>query len=63
VESKVEDLILLGVRVRRSFYKVVREYMKRNGYATISDFLRDAIREKIKREAPQLFELLSKGER
>jgi len=56
----VEDVILIGTRVSRSLYKVIREFMKRNGYVTMSDFLRDAIREKIRREAPQLFEMLSK---
>ena len=56
----MEDVILIGTRVSRSLYKVIREFMKRNGYVTMSDFLRDAIREKIRREAPQLFEMLSK---
>jgi Arc/MetJ-type ribon-helix-helix transcriptional regulator len=40
-------------------YNLVREYLELNAYTTISDFIRNAIREKIERDAPHLYGRLS----
>jgi len=49
IESK-----LIAVRVTLPFLKVIDEYLKFCAYVTPSDFFRDALREKIRKDAPQL---------
>jgi Arc/MetJ-type ribon-helix-helix transcriptional regulator len=61
MKVKDEELEVLSVRVPKSLYKIIIKYLKLDTHATLSDFLRDAIREKIKREAPWLYMEAMKG--
>ena len=55
------ELVLVSARVPRTLFKAIEEVLRSKGYATLSDFLRSAIREKIEREAPSLLELKRKS--
>jgi Arc/MetJ-type ribon-helix-helix transcriptional regulator len=53
--SKEDELEVVSVRVSRSLYRLMMKYIEVDTHATLSDFLRDAIREKLKRDAPWLY--------
>jgi Arc/MetJ-type ribon-helix-helix transcriptional regulator len=57
-EKEIENQAVVSVRITRRLHDLLAEYMKRDAYITESDFLRDAIREKIKRDAPHLYKRL-----
>lgn len=49
---------VLATRVTDPLAKVIEEYLRRDAHVSPADFLRDAIREKIKRDAPELYKQL-----
>ena len=46
---------VIATRVTVPLAKVIEEYLKRDAHVSPADFFRDAIREKLKRDAPALF--------
>ena len=57
-----EETTVIGVRVPKSLSVLVNKYIAMDTHLNPSDFMRDAIREKIKRDAPVLYrKLLKRG--
>jgi Arc/MetJ-type ribon-helix-helix transcriptional regulator len=50
----------ITVRVPRNLKDLVRQFVAKDTHINESDFVRDAVREKILREAPELFKRLFK---
>ena len=50
-----EKLVQLNVRVPRNLKNLMKEYVAMDAHKDISELTRDALREKIKRDAPQLY--------
>lgn len=57
-ESKV-----VATRVTPQLAELIREICRRNAHVNPADFIRDAIREKIQRDAPELYRELFKIEK
>jgi len=51
----------VATRVTMPLARIIKNYLERDCHVTPADFLRDAIREKIRRDAPDLYENLFKG--
>jgi len=49
-------LRVVSTRITEPLMKAIEEYLSRDSHVTLADFFRDAIREKLKRDAPQLFQ-------
>ena len=49
-------LKVIATRVTEPLWRVIQEYLSMDAHVTPADFLRDAIREKLKRDAPQLYQ-------
>ena len=52
---EAEKLIQLNVRIPRTLKELMKEYIELDAHKDISEFTRDALREKIQRDAPNLF--------
>ena len=52
---KVEKLVQLNVRIPRTLKKLMKEYIELDAHKDISELTRDALREKIQRDAPNLY--------
>ena len=50
-----EKLVQLNVRVPRTLKELMKEYIELDAHKDISEFTRDALREKIRRDAPDLY--------
>jgi Arc/MetJ-type ribon-helix-helix transcriptional regulator len=62
-EESEEELLVITVKVTKSLHEMIKRFLRLDAHVTLSDFVRDAIREKIKRDAPWLYEeMLRKGE-
>lgn len=63
---KNPKLVVVSTRITQPFAKILEEYMLRNAHASPADLLRDALREKIKNDTPDLYQKLyaprNKGE-
>lgn len=46
----------VNVRITPTLKKIIEKYIDQDTYINISDFARDALREKIKRDAPWLID-------
>ena len=55
-------MVQLNVRVPQNLKKLMKEYIELDAHKDLSELTRDALREKIKRDAPHLYENLFKGE-
>lgn len=55
-----EKLVSLNVRVPRTLKQLIRDYIELDAHKDISEFTRDALREKIQRDAPGLYRKLFK---
>ncbi len=55
-------MVQLNVRVPQNLKKLMKEYIELDAHKDLSELTRDALREKIKRDAPHLYESLFKGE-
>lgn len=51
-----KKMVLLNVRVPQSLKEIMKEYVTIDAHKDLSELTRDALREKIKRDAPQLYE-------
>jgi len=59
---KNPKLVVVSTRITEPFAKIIEEYMRRDAHVSPADLLRDALREKIRNEAPDLYEKLHRGE-
>jgi len=50
-----ERLVQLNVRIPRNLKELMKEYIELDAHKDISEFTRDALREKIQRDAPSLY--------
>jgi len=48
----------VATRITVNLARIMEEYCKRDAHVNISDFIRDAIREKLQRDAPELYRQL-----
>ena len=55
-----KELVNINVRVPRALKELIEEYVKCDLHANLSEFTRDALREKIQRDAPELYKQLFK---
>jgi len=60
--SRKREYKTLAVKVTPQFGRVVEKYMEKDAHVTVSDLLRDALREKIRNEAPELYSEMFKAE-
>ena len=54
--------VVITTRVTEPFAKIIEEYMQRDAHVSPADLFRDALREKIKKDAPDLIVKLHQGE-
>ena len=47
---------VVSTRVTEPLLKAVEEYLKRDAHVSMADFIRDAIREKLRRDAPSIYQ-------
>jgi len=55
-------LVVVSTRVTKPLAKVIEEYLQVDAHVTPADFIRDAIREKLKRDVPDLYQKMLQGE-
>ena len=68
VMEKMRKLQPISTKVTEPLARIIQEYIERDSHITVADFVRDAIKEKIRRDTPDLFSKLyiardSKNER
>jgi len=51
-----EKLVQLNVRIPRALKELMKEYIELDAHKDLSEFTRDALREKIQRDAPNLYQ-------
>lgn len=51
-------MVQLNVRVPQTLKKMMKEYIELNAHKDLSELTRDALREKIQKEAPDLYKKL-----
>jgi len=56
-----EKLEVISIRVTKSLFNAIKMYMEMDAHVTLSDFVRDAVREKLKRDAPWLLKAMLKA--
>ena len=57
-----KETVNINVRITPTFKKIIEKYIDKDIYINMSDFARDALREKIKRDAPWLIVDILKSE-
>jgi len=55
-------MVQLNVRVPQNLKKMMKEYVELDAHKDLSELTRDALREKIQRDAPHLYQSLFRGE-
>jgi hypothetical protein len=58
-----ERLVQLNVRVPRTLKRLMKKCIELDTHKDLSEFTRDALREKINRDAPNLYQELFQGEK
>lgn len=53
-----QKLVALNVRIPRTLKQLMKEYVALNAHKDLSELTRDALREKIQRDAPRLYKKL-----
>ena len=61
-EKEKKETDVIGVVIPKTMRKILQRHIERNMYLNLSDFVREAIREKLQREAPDLYKQLFKHE-
>jgi len=51
-----KETVNINVRVTPTLKNIIEKYIDQDTYINVSEFARDAFREKIRRDAPQFFE-------
>jgi len=59
---KNSKLIVVSTRVTKPLAKAIEKYLQIDAHVTPADFIRDAIREKLKRDVPHLYQKMLQGE-
>jgi Arc/MetJ-type ribon-helix-helix transcriptional regulator len=49
---------VVATRVTEPLARIMEEYLRRDAHVTPADFVRDAIREKLKRDVPDLYKTM-----
>ncbi len=57
-----KEMVNINVRVTSTLKKLIEKYVHLDTHINLSDFARDAMREKIKRDAPWFLEEILRGE-
>jgi len=57
-----QKLVPLNVRIPRTLKELMKKYIELDAHKDISEFTRDALREKIQRDAPNLYQKQFKKE-
>jgi len=57
-----KETVNINVRITPTLKKIIEKYIDSDTYINMSDFARDALREKIRREAPWVFKEIKKFE-
>jgi len=55
LQMEEEKLVQLNVRIPKTLKQLMREYVELNAHKDLSELTRDALREKIQRDAPNLY--------
>lgn len=58
-----EKMVPLNVRIPRNLKKLMKEYIELDAHKDLSELTRDALRDKIQRDAPELYKQLFLGEK
>lgn len=58
-----QKMAQLNVRVPQNLKKLMKEYIELDAHKDLSELTRDALREKIQRDAPELYGNLFRGNR
>jgi Arc/MetJ-type ribon-helix-helix transcriptional regulator len=48
--------VVVSVKLTKPLYELMEKYLQLDAHVSKSDFVRDAIREKLRKDAPWLFE-------
>ncbi|GAH94232.1 unnamed protein product [marine sediment metagenome] len=57
-----KEMVNINVRVTSTLKKIIEKYVDLDTHINVSDFTRDALREKIKRDAPWFIEEILRAE-
>ena len=57
-----ERMVALNVRIPQNLKKLMKHYIELDAHKDLSELTRDALRDKIQRDAPTLYEELFKKE-
>ena len=57
-----EKMVQLNVRLPQNLKRLMKEYIDLDAHKDLSELTRDALREKIRRDAPHLYKDLFRGE-
>ena len=49
------ESVVVSTRIPSNLKKIIEKYLEKDTHLNESDLLRDALREKLKRDAPELF--------
>jgi len=52
-ETNEEQLVSISAKVTQKEYDEIADFLKTSKYVSLSDFFRDAVRDKISKETPQ----------
>ena len=55
-----EKMVQLNIRVPQNLKKIMKEYIELDAHKDLSELTRDALRQKIRKDAPQLYQNLFK---
>jgi len=58
-----KETVNINVRVTPTLKNIIEKYVDQDTYINVSEFARDALREKIRRDAPQFFEKMFREKR
>lgn len=56
--EKEDQTKVIATRVTKRFADLLEKYCQQDAHVNLADLIRDAIREKIRREAPELYNRL-----
>ena len=59
--ENTKEMIQVSFKIPRALKEIVQKYVKRDLHVNMSDFFRDALREKVQRDALELYKQLFQG--
>jgi Arc/MetJ-type ribon-helix-helix transcriptional regulator len=60
MQNTRKSLVQVSFRIPKTLKEVIEQYVKSDLHVNASDFFREALREKIQRDAPELYKALVK---